>query len=246
MTGKPHLVLVPGLLCNADLWAGQVEGLAEVAEVHVTTHHTRHDSIDAMADAILAEAPPTFAIAGLSFGSYVALAVTQKGGQRISHLSLIDGSAVVESEDSNVRRRAMLEMAGQGKFDDIKDILMPLFLHKDWQGSPQMTARVRAMADDIGIDAFIRQTKAGLGGGDFTAFLPQIDCPTLIICGADDIILPLKYSRDILTGVPNGKLVVIEGSAHLTTMERPETVTEVMRQWLTDELAMDGKELIVQ
>ena len=109
-----------------------------------------------------------------------------------------------------------------------------------------MTARVRAMADDIGIDAFIRQTEAGLGGGDFTAFLPQIDCPTLIICGADDIILPLKCSRDILTGVPNGKLVVIEGSAHLTTMERPETVTEVMRQWLTNELAMDGKELTLQ
>ena len=140
----------------------------------------------------------------------------------------------------------MLEMAAQGKFDEINDILMPLFLHKDWQGSPQMTARLRAMADDIGIDGFIRQTEAGLRGGDFTSFLPQIECPTLIICGADDIILPLRYSRDILRGVPNGKLVVIEGSAHLTTMERPETVTEVMRQWLTGEMAMDGKELTVK
>ena len=72
------------------------------------------------------------------------------------------------------------------------------------------------------------------------------DIMSIIDSGADDIILPLKCSREILKGVANGKLVVIEGSAHLTTMERPETVTEVMRQWLTNELAMDGKELIVQ
>ena len=64
---RVHLVLVPGLLCTDALWQRQIEALTHISDVRVTQQHLRHATCEAMADAILAECPSKFAIAGSSY-----------------------------------------------------------------------------------------------------------------------------------------------------------------------------------
>ncbi len=100
------LVLVPGLLCDAALWAPQVEGLAAVAAASIADT-TRHDSFPAMARALLDAAPPgPFTLAGLSMGGYVALEVMRQAPGRVRGLALLDTNAHADSPE---KRQARLD-----------------------------------------------------------------------------------------------------------------------------------------
>ena len=92
MSERPFLVLIPGFLNTDILWRRQVELLSEIADIHVTQQHLRHDNFEAAGAAILAESPPNFAVAGMSTGGYCALLVNKLGGDRVTGLCLI-GSA---------------------------------------------------------------------------------------------------------------------------------------------------------
>jgi pimeloyl-ACP methyl ester carboxylesterase len=67
MAARTPLILLPGLLLDEALWAPQLAALTDIAEMTVGDL-TQHDSMAAMARAILAKAPPSFALAGLSMG----------------------------------------------------------------------------------------------------------------------------------------------------------------------------------
>lgn len=72
MSGRPALVAVPGLVCDAEVFAPQADALAGDVGVVVPVLGEA-GSIEAMADAVLAVAPPVFALLGFSLGGYVAL-----------------------------------------------------------------------------------------------------------------------------------------------------------------------------
>ena len=100
MAAKPNLVLVPGLLCTKALWAPQIEALGDIAEVSVGDH-TRHDSMEAIARSILAEAPERFALAGLSMGGYIAYEIVRQAPQRVTHLALLDTGSRADASESS-------------------------------------------------------------------------------------------------------------------------------------------------
>ena len=73
MTGaRIPLLLLPGLLCDGELFAPQGSGLGGVADLRVADL-TAHDTMAGLAAAALAQAPwPAFALGGLSLGGFVA------------------------------------------------------------------------------------------------------------------------------------------------------------------------------
>src|ERR1700679_312171 len=86
---KTSLILVPGLLCDEVVWAHQSDALADLADVHIATNGAR-DSLVAMAEAIIAQAPPRFALVGHSMGGRVALEVVRRVPERVMPLALMD------------------------------------------------------------------------------------------------------------------------------------------------------------
>ena len=84
-------MLVPGLTCSARLYAEQVPALWRFGPVTVADHR-RDDSMAAIAARILAAAPPRFALAGLSMGGYIALAIMRQAPERVARLALLDTS----------------------------------------------------------------------------------------------------------------------------------------------------------
>jgi pimeloyl-ACP methyl ester carboxylesterase len=234
MINKPSLVLVPGLLCDAALWHGQVEDLADIAQPWVADV-TREDSMTAMARRVLAEAPPgRFALAGLSMGGYVAQAIMREAPERVERVALLDTSAMADTPEQSARRRGLIDLAEKGDFKGVTPRLLPLFVHPDRLSDKNLTDAVMAMTERVGKDAFLRQQRAIMGRPDNRPNLPKIDCPALVLCGRQDQMTPLGWSEEIASLIPGARLEIIEHCGHLTTMERPWETSVALRQWLTE------------
>jgi pimeloyl-ACP methyl ester carboxylesterase len=162
VSDRPALILVPGLLCDADLWAHQRDHLADIADIRIADV-TRHDTLDGMADAVLADAPPAFALAGLSMGGYVAHAIMARAGRRVTRLALLDTSAIADPPDAVERRKALIEMSKVGKFRGVTDRLLPVLVDATRLDDIELTDRVRKMAERVGPEAFFRQQTAIMG-----------------------------------------------------------------------------------
>ena len=85
MSGRTPLLLVPGVLCDASLWAHQTRHLTDIAEMTIVDT-VRDDSLGAIVERALESAPPKFALAGLSMGGYVALEFWRWAPKRITKL----------------------------------------------------------------------------------------------------------------------------------------------------------------
>jgi pimeloyl-ACP methyl ester carboxylesterase len=231
MTQKIPLVLLPGLLCDASLWRAQVEGLGVVAEPLVIDL-TRDDSLGGMARRALAAAPPSFALAGLSMGGYVAQEIMRQASERVSKLALLDTSARADTPEQTARRRGLIELSEKGQFKGVTPRLLPLLIHPARHEDKPLTDVVTGMAERVGKEAFLRQQKAIMGRPDGREDLRRIACPTLVLCGRQDALTPLALHEEIAGLVPGAKLQVVDDCGHLSTLEKPLTVTAALRQWL--------------
>src|SRR5262245_27534189 len=124
------VMLVPGLLCSARLYAEQAAALWPFGPVTVADHRRDH-SMAAIAARILATAPPRFALVGLSMGGYIALSIQWQAPERVDRLALLETSARPDTPQQTERRRALIELAQAGRFAEIADLLWPILVHRD-------------------------------------------------------------------------------------------------------------------
>ncbi len=225
------IVLVPGLNCSARLYAEQIPALWRFGPV-VVADHTRDDSIAAIARRILAAAPPLFALAGLSMGGYIAFEIMRRGPQRVAKLALMDTGARPETAEQTARREAPMALARAGNLIRVADDSFVFFVHPDRHTDVALRDAVRAMAEDVGAPAYLRQQQAIMARPDSRPGLSAIACPTLILVGAQDRGTPPELAQEIAAGIADSRLVVVPDCGHLSTIERPEAVTEALVEWM--------------
>ena len=233
-----HLLLLPGLLCDARLWRDQIEALADIAVCHVADL-TQDETLEAMAGRALAAMPERFAVAALSMGGYVAFELLRQAPERVSRLLLMDTSARADTDAQARRRRGLMAISGSGRFHGVAPRMLPNLLHPDRLGDAFLGAEVSAMAARVGRDAFLRQQAAILRRPDSRGDLPNIRMPAWVAVGAGDQVTPPALAEEIAAGIPNAQLERIEGCGHLPPMEMPERTSALMRVWLTDHDAVD-------
>lgn len=225
------LVLLPGLICDAALWEHQKRHLGEIADIHVPDL-TGFDTMGELADGVLSCAPPRFALAGLSMGGYVALEIMRRAPERVDRLALLDTNANADPPDSIRRRRVMMDLVGRGRYDEVLSLMYPGMVHPDRVGDEELAGLFRAMAERVGPGAFLRQQAAIIGRPDSRPGLPDIGCPTLVLCGRQDTLSDVAVHAGMASTIPGAKLAVVEDCGHLSAVERPQAVTALMRQWL--------------
>ena len=235
MTEKTPLIMLPGLLCDAALWAPQCAALTDIADCRVA-NMTQDDSITGMAERVLADAPERFALAGLSMGGYCALEIMRLAPERIDKLALLDTSAEPDTADRTAIRVEWVAQARQGMadFDAVIDLHIPMYLHPDRLADTVITDRIRASARNVGIDGYARNQTAIAGRRDQRGNLAAIGCPTLVLCGRQDGATPPALHEALAEGISGAKLVVIENCGHLSTLEQPVAVNTALRHWLED------------
>jgi pimeloyl-ACP methyl ester carboxylesterase len=225
------LVLVPGLTCTAQLYAPQIVALWRYGPVTVADHR-RDADIKAIAARILKDAPPRFALAGLSFGGYIVFEMMRQAPARIAKFALLDTSARPDTPEQTAGRKVQIEMAQSGRYGEIADMVMPRYLHRNRQNDPAMTGIVRQMIDETGRGAFVRQLQAIMSRPDSRPLLAGIRCPTLVLVGDGDLATPPELNKEIADGIPGARYVLVPDCGHLSTIERPEAVNAALAQWL--------------
>ncbi len=225
------VVLVPGLNCSARLYAEQIPALWQFGPVMVADHR-RDDSMAGLARRILADAPPRFALAGLSMGGYIAFEILRQAASRVAKLALLDTGAGAEVPERTAQRKPLIALAQGGRFAEITDDQFPLLVHRSRHGEAALKAAVRAMNEETGPDAYCRQQHAIIGRADSRPGLGAIACPTLVLVGDDDQLTPPSLAHEMAAGIRGARLVVIPECGHLSTMERPQAVTQALLDWM--------------
>ena len=236
MAEREPLLLLSGLLSDGALWRAQVDDLADIAAPTIPDL-SLDDTIAGMADRALANAPPRFALAGLSMGGYVALEILRRASGRVTRLALLDTSARMDTPEQAERRREAIALAEGGGFDEVADRMLPNLVHPDRLSDEGLASAIRAMARRLGKDGFLRKQRAIMGRIDSRPDLPRIACPTLVLCGREDASTPLALSGEMAALVPGARLAVVERCGHMSAMERPAEVSAALRRWLMKDRA---------
>lgn len=231
MPHKIPLILLPGLLCDRALWKNQIKSLESLADCQVGDT-TQHKTIEALAQDVLAKAPPQFALAGLSMGGYVALEIMRQAPNRVVKLCLLDTSGRADTAEQHERRSLLLAMSKAGQFKGVTPRLLPMLIHPDRLQDTELTTVIMNMAERLGRDVFFNQQTAILGRIDSRPFLKDIRCPVQIIGGAQDALTPPDVMRELAEAIPQAKLNILDTCGHLSTLEQPEKVSALMDGWL--------------
>ena len=236
MTSTLDLLLLPGLGCDRAAWASQVTQLRDVADCAVADYGTL-DSLPAMADAVLASAPPSFAIAGHSMGGRVALEVCRRAPQRVRGLALLDTGYEARAQDeAGERERAgrmeLVDLARTGGMRAMAQRWVRPMVHPDRLNDADLIEAIVSMLERKAASVFEAQQRALLARPDATQLLSQIACPTLVLCGRDDAWSPPSRHEAMAKRIAHAKLVVVERCGHMSTMEQPAEVSAALRAWL--------------
>jgi pimeloyl-ACP methyl ester carboxylesterase len=225
------IILVPGLNCSARLYAEQIPVLWQFGPVTVADHR-RDTSMAAIARRILAGAPPRFAVAGLSMGGYIAFEIVRQAPGRVAKLALLDTGPGAEVPERTAQRKPLIQLAQQGRFAEVTEDQFPWLVHRRRHSDVTLKAAVRAMNEDTGPEAYIRQQQAIMARPDSRPGLKAIVCPTLVLVGDDDRLTPPELSHEMAKAIPGAHLVVVPDSGHLSTMEQPQAVNVALVEWL--------------
>lgn len=184
MTDRIPLLLLPGLLNDAELWRAQLADLADIADCTVGDQ-TRGETLQAVAEDVLAQAPERFALAGFSLGGFVAQQILRIAPERVLQLALIDTSIHADSpERAEQRRSQRASVRLPGKFHGFGDVLMRSYIDASRLDDYVLVQRVRDMTARLGAEVFLRQS--ALERRDGHDVLAGYRDPLLIVCGAND------------------------------------------------------------
>ena len=215
------ILLIPGLLCTAEVFAPQVAALWPYGPVTVASTMAG-ESIGEMAATILASAPPRFALAGFSMGGFIAFEIVRLAPDRVVKLALLDTSARPDTAEETAARRAFIAAARTIDAAALLPQALSTILHPSRQNDPALRAVNLRMGLTVGIDGLVRQSEAIIARADVRPRLSAIAVPTLVLVGDGDVITPPACSEEIAAAVPGAKLVVVPACGHQSTLERPE------------------------
>lgn len=234
---KTPLLLIPGLLCSPRLYAAQVAALQDRAEIVVPDWRRAPlavwDTWESAARWIVDQMPPgKFAMAGLSLGGMLAVEIMQFAADRVTRLALLDTGMRSQNETERAIRRARIRLATEGHFELVLGLQLSRFIPAYRLPDKGLVDEVMAMCNEIGVDIYRRQEELAAIRADRRPDLPRIKCPTIVVCGRDDMATPLFLSEEMAKAIPAAALVVIEQCGHLITMEKPDETNEVLKLWL--------------
>lgn len=233
---RDTVVFLPGLLCDGAVWEPQIATLCGRYDC-IVADYGGADSLPAMAESVLASAPPRFAVVGHSMGGRVALEVIRSAPQCVTRLALLDTGYQARAEgdagEAEARKRYhLLDIAlSQGMRVMGREWLQGM-IHPERLQDRALVEAILAMIERKTPGIFAAQIRALLDRPSAQGVLRAISCPTLVLCGRQDSWSPLPRHEQMTQLIAGATLVVIEESGHMVTMECPKESTAALDSWL--------------
>ena len=233
---QPTLMLLPGLMCDAAVWAPQVAALQSQARCVVPAYGLR-DSLTQMAQQVLALAPTErFSVAGHSMGGRVALEVMRLAPQRVERLALLDtGTHPLAAGEAGAKERAgRMALLATARTQGMRAMGRQWargMVHASQIDTPLFES-ILDMLERSNPEQFAAQINALLNRPDAGALLPTIKCPTLVLCGREDSWATPAQHEAMHAAIPHATLRIVEHCGHMCTMEQPQALSEALAAWL--------------
>ena len=224
------LLLIPGMMCDARMWGAVPDGLG-VPVRHVLP--VGADSMGALAAQVLRDAPPRFAVAGLSMGGILAMEILHQAPDRVARLALFDTNPLAEAPERQTARAPQIARALAGDLLGVmRDEMKPNYL-----ADPDDRATLDlclAMALDLGPQVFAAQSAALRDRADRQDALRRFRGPALVAMGAQDRLCPRDRHELMHALMPQSRFVVIDRAGHLPPLENPQATIAALRHWLEE------------
>jgi pimeloyl-ACP methyl ester carboxylesterase len=224
-----NLVLVPGLGSDSAVWRRTMLELD--GWVNCLVGDTLHDrSLRAMAQRILDDAPPRFALAGVSMGGMVALEMMQMAPDRVTCLALVDTRVRPDTFSQLLYRHSVNLIVKAVDYRRLAKYSLGSLVHPS--AAPGIRAELIEMSVRVGAKAYTVQNRAVIGRADLRSMLPSINIPTSVVVGAEDRMTPVEQSQEIHRLIPGATLQIIQECGHLPPIEKPEAMAKILLQLL--------------
>jgi pimeloyl-ACP methyl ester carboxylesterase len=233
MSDAPPLLLLPGLMCDARVFAAQTSAFSNASAL---AGFGATPSLPEMAENALAAAPERFLLLGHSMGARVALEVWRRAPTRVLGLALVS-TGVNGLKPGEVEKRHALRDLGRSRgMEALVDTWLPPMIapanRETNRENRDVYSGIHAMCVEQGLAAYTAQAEALINRPEVESLLPTINCPTLVCTGAEDGWSPPDQHRTMVAAIATATLSVVEGAGHFLPVERPEGLNAAMATWM--------------
>lgn len=241
----PVLLLVHGFPLDHTMWKPQLEELVKDARViapdlrgfggslindHTVLMEQYADDLAALLDQLDINQPVIFC--GLSMGGYIAWQFWKRYPARLEKLIVCDTRAVNDTPEMARGRQLMAERAMREGTEFIAETMLPKLL------APDTLIKCPELVDDLRklvVSASPMSVAAAQRGmsqrKDVRGWLPNINVPTLVVCGRYDVVSPSEEMREIAAGLPDAVFVELADAGHMAPLENPVEFNRVLRKF---------------
>jgi 3-oxoadipate enol-lactonase len=212
VSGETCRVVAPDLRGQGETSLGGTDGAATMEEMAA--------DVAALLDELSVDRA---VVGGLSMGGYVALAFCRAFPERVGALVLADTRAQGDADDARRTREEAARRALAEGMAPIADAMLPKLLSAETlERRPETVERVREMILATKPEGAAAALRGMALRRDQTDLLQEIEAPTLIVVGGEDVITPPAEAESTRGQIKGSRLFVVEGAGHLSNVERPE------------------------
>lgn len=222
------LVLLPGFMCDADLWTDMLPDLEGLGALHFGDVY-QDDTLEGMAARVLSQAPERFVLVGFSMGGFVARVLTLMAPERVTGVAFVASSARGYSDEERARRISGFR-PGDRPPRAAGAVTTAMGLHPDRETDPVLLDRLRGMQRRLGPE--VRKRQAALVRRDGYADLERITCPSLVVACRQDRLRTLAETERMAQALPNAGFRIIEDCGHMAPLEKPQELSALLRAWI--------------
>jgi pimeloyl-ACP methyl ester carboxylesterase len=223
------LVLLPGFMCDADLWTDMAPDLAALGQIHYGNVY-QDNTLDGMARRVLDESPETFVLVGFSMGGFVARVLALMAPERVAGVAFVATSARQYTAEERERRRQGGLPGNRPRRANGNTPIGAMGLHPDRDRDPILLDRLRGMQRRLGPE--VRARQAALVRNDGYADLERIDCPSLVVACRQDRLRTFAETERMARHLPHAHFEVIEDCGHMAPLEQPRALAALLAGWI--------------
>ena len=171
-------------------------------------------------------------LVGHSMGGYVALAFAKAFPDLLRGLVLVGTKAGGDAPEVAAARRATAEKVRKEGIDSVVETMAPKMLATS-NTDAGMASSVRGFMQPASQEGVIGALLGMAERPDAGDWIGTIRVPTLVVAGADDILILPSESEALVKAIPDAHLTLIPHAGHLVAFEQPEAFNEALSGWLT-------------
>ena len=149
-------------------------------------------------------------------------------------LALFSTKAAPDSPEQRQGRFKLIERLRLEGLKVLSQTMLPKLVGRTTAAThPSVTAEVERLILAADLDGVIDAVRAMAERADSRPLLSSIACPTLIVAGDEDQVIPSEESRLMAEAIQGAELKIIPQAGHLTNLEQPEAFQAAVESWLS-------------